>query len=176
MYSYEQTKNDVVLFLFPIWQLEASRCVQNNVRGRANIFHYRKPNSENFIFRPLFDPPLFRIPRLPPVYVCFSICSHALCSGIRGIHASFPKGPPKQGWPQNLDFRCFLGLGRPNRFLLKWSRGLWHRFPKVWARGTYSRARSGPILFFENLYFLFDSHVSNEHIFLAGTERGERPI
>ena len=38
---------DGFLMFFSIWQLEASRCVQNNVRGCANIFHYRKPDSEN---------------------------------------------------------------------------------------------------------------------------------
>ena len=40
-----------------IRQLEASRCVQNDVRGCANIFHYRKPHSENFTFSTIFDPP-----------------------------------------------------------------------------------------------------------------------
>ena len=46
-------------FVFPlIWQLEASRCVQKDVRGCANIFHYRKPHSENFTFSTIFDPPL----------------------------------------------------------------------------------------------------------------------
>ena len=44
------------LFFF-IWELEASRCVQNDVRGCANIFHYRPAHSENFIFLTIFDPP-----------------------------------------------------------------------------------------------------------------------
>ena len=35
---------------FTIWDLEASRCDQNDVRGCANIIHYRKPHSEDFIF------------------------------------------------------------------------------------------------------------------------------
>ena len=41
-------------FIFPIWELEASRYDRNYVTGCANIFHYREPHSENFIFLPIF--------------------------------------------------------------------------------------------------------------------------
>ena len=71
-------KKHVFFKCFTIWQLEASRCVQNDVRGCANIFHCRKPHSENFIFRPLFTPPpFFRISNSPPAYVCYSNSPHA---------------------------------------------------------------------------------------------------
>ena len=40
---------------FAIWELEASRCVQKDVRGCANIFHYRKPHFENFTFSRIFE-------------------------------------------------------------------------------------------------------------------------
>ena len=49
--------------LCSIWELEASRCVQKDVRGCANIFHYRKPHSENFTFSTIFEPPLPPAPR-----------------------------------------------------------------------------------------------------------------
>ena len=49
-------KNTVFLLFRLIWQLEASRCVQKDVRGCANIFHYRPAHSENFTFSIIFEP------------------------------------------------------------------------------------------------------------------------
>ena len=43
--------------VFPIWQIEASRYDRNDARGHANIFHYREPHSENFIFLTIFGSP-----------------------------------------------------------------------------------------------------------------------
>ena len=40
-----------------IWDLEASRCARNNVRGCANIFHYREFHSEKCICCPFVEPP-----------------------------------------------------------------------------------------------------------------------
>ena len=51
-------KNIGCLLIFvTIWELEASRCDQNDVRGCANISHHRKLHSENFHFLIIFEPP-----------------------------------------------------------------------------------------------------------------------
>ena len=41
--------------LCSIWELEASRCDQNDVRECANIFHYRPAHSENLTSSIIFD-------------------------------------------------------------------------------------------------------------------------
>ena len=60
--------DELVFSCLTIWQLEASRCDQNDVRGCENIFHYRKLHSENFIFSTISDL------LLPPMLI-----------GVRGI-------------------------------------------------------------------------------------------
>ena len=40
-----------------IWQVEASRADQNDVRACANIFHYRRLHSENLTFSTILTSP-----------------------------------------------------------------------------------------------------------------------
>ena len=48
-----------------MWELEASRYDKNNVRRCANIFHYREPHSENFLFRTILNPQMGQGPLGP---------------------------------------------------------------------------------------------------------------
>ena len=100
--------NQRFLSFFTIWQLEASRCDQNDVRGCANIFHYRRLHSENFIFLTIFGQPPPQVgqgPSGPRVQVG---------EGLSGPRAQVGQGPsrPRPKWT-----RAQVGPG------LKWGQG-----------------------------------------------------